>query len=271
MVRTIRYGARGSDVADLQQGLNKMPSMLPHLSVDGIYGSNSVGRVQELQRQHRLVSDGIVGPLTWGLFFQLLKQLGGGSGPPPQPPPPKKPQDVLRPQVIKIAERSIGKVNFSQQVGNRPKGIDFIKEIFKKAANINLSDGNFKTSSGSWTHVPIVDGSPKHWCGIFAVYCYREAGINSISWDLRSGKPVGPIQLAQWSPKWINEIKTADIGCVRAKSHHFLIKEVESGTPQARIWSIDGNQHDGQILEKRIGSPNNHKVGKDNFNYYILR
>lgn len=265
MARILRYGVRGDDVADFQQNLNRMPSILPQLAADGIYGPKTVRRTQEFQGQHNLVPDGIVGPITWSLFFQILKQLGG------PPPPPKTHYDVLRPIVIQIAERCIGKVNFLQFIDNRPKGIDFIKKIFKKVLNIDLTDANFKKKDGSWTEIPIIDGQAKSWCGIFAVYCYREAGIMSVSWDLNSGKPVGSIRIAQWSSNWVHDVKTADIGCVRRKSHHFLIKAVEPGRLQPRIESIDGNQSSGQILEKKIGDPMCHKFDKDNFNYYILK
>ena len=62
----------GPDVAELQNGLNRLPTQLPALAPDGIFGMRTHTRVQELQRTHQLTSDGIVGPMTWELFTRLL-------------------------------------------------------------------------------------------------------------------------------------------------------------------------------------------------------
>ena len=82
MNRTLRFYSTGDDVRKLQQGLNQLPSALPRLNVDGIYGAKTVGRVKEFQRDNSLVSDGVVGQHTWAMLLSLLSQL---LNPPVQP------------------------------------------------------------------------------------------------------------------------------------------------------------------------------------------
>ena len=82
MNRTLRFNSRGDDVRKLQQGLNELPSSLIKLSVDGIYGVKTVGRVKEFQGNNNLISDGIVGQNTWAMLLNFLPQL---LNPPVQP------------------------------------------------------------------------------------------------------------------------------------------------------------------------------------------
>lgn len=78
---TLRYGSRGPDVADLQREFDRLPSRLPRLQPDGIYGAKTTGRVRELQSGHGLVSDGVTGPMTWKLLGELLAALRPGAIP----------------------------------------------------------------------------------------------------------------------------------------------------------------------------------------------
>lgn len=64
--RTLRFGARGDDVQELQSRLNRAPEAKPHLAVDNIFGSQTLAAVKSFQAAHPpLVVDGVVGPLTW--------------------------------------------------------------------------------------------------------------------------------------------------------------------------------------------------------------
>jgi Putative peptidoglycan binding domain len=271
MNRTLRYGARGDDVAKLQEGLNLMPSSLARLNVDGIYGAKTVGRVQEFQHANALTPDGIVGPLTWGLFLDLLAQLQSIV-----PAPPPVSYDVLRPMIIKRAEECIGKVDFSKIENGKPRGIDFLKTMYHEATKTreSLSDAQFWDNSKKiWVQEPLLHGKRKSWCGIFCIYCYRKAGILSVTWDLENGKPSGPIDVNGWSANFVAGIKQADMGVVQHKSHHFLIESVEPGKKLPRMTTIDGNQDFGRIIKIKFdsGYPSPHQVLKDNFNYYSFK
>lgn len=267
MNRVLRYGSTGDDVAKLQQGLNLLPSTLEKLQPDGHYGPKTTSRVKEFQGANGLVPDGITGPLTWELFLRLLQQVQAG-GIPVVPELPKSAADALRPLVLAIAQQHIGRVDFSVMIGGKPKGLDFLIEMFRVAANVTLTEANFrKNGTGNWHWKPWI-GLPsqeKSWCGIFVVYCYRKAGLDA-SWNIGAGKPAGRVKLSSWSPQFATSICAADMGCVATQSHHFLIESVDGTGPAPTLTTIDGNQTWGRIERKSSF----HKVGKDNFNYYQL-
>ncbi|HRC37348.1 MAG: peptidoglycan-binding protein [Rubrivivax sp.] len=259
---TLRYASKGNDVVRLQQGMNLLPSAQPRLTADGVYGTKTTARVREFQSANSLTPDGVVGPLTWDLLLQLLAQLPAGI------PPGTLPFDALRPFVLTIAQKHIGSVDFLKLVNGRPRGIDFLIEMFRVAANTSITDAAFKLPNGAWVQEPLIGGQRKSWCGVFAVYCYRMAGI-PVFWDMVTGRPVGPLALNRWRPTFAAGIKPADIGAVRSKSHHFLIETVGAG-PVPRMTTIDGNQPAGRIDRIPSGSGEAHQVGVDNFNYYSL-
>lgn len=55
--RTLRRGARGEDVTQVQTGMGA--------AADGIFGAATEAAVRRFQRDKGLVADGIVGPTTW--------------------------------------------------------------------------------------------------------------------------------------------------------------------------------------------------------------
>ena len=69
--RTIRRGSRGHDVLCLQFILNQLMRLIfDELDVDGIFGKGTKRVVEGFQRDHDLVDDGIVGPLTWAALYE---------------------------------------------------------------------------------------------------------------------------------------------------------------------------------------------------------
>jgi peptidoglycan hydrolase-like protein with peptidoglycan-binding domain len=218
MPPTLYAGSTGPFVRQLQEGLNQLKSQLPPLAADGQFGSKTRGRVQEFQSSGQLTADGIVGPMTWELLARLLQQVAQG-GVPVMPAMPASTFDLVRPLVLATAQRHLGAVDFSQMVGGRPRGLDFLIEMFRFSANVQLTDANFrKGGNGAWNWKPWIGNTTqeKSWCGVFAVYCYRKAGI-PVRWDLGIGGPVGPIKLATYSPNFAADIKPGDIGGVHAE------------------------------------------------------
>ncbi|MCR8871643.1 peptidoglycan-binding domain-containing protein [Peribacillus frigoritolerans] len=59
---TLKKGSRSSYVRDLQQSLKDVKY---HVSVDGIFGTQTQNVVREFQVDHNLASDSIVGSKTW--------------------------------------------------------------------------------------------------------------------------------------------------------------------------------------------------------------
>jgi hypothetical protein len=265
---TLMYGSQGSFVTTLQQGLNKLPTALPRLVEDGIYGGKTTSRVKEFQSSKGLVSDGVTGPLTWQALLALLQQVAQGG----VPEVPAGAYDAMRPLVLLVAQQHFGMVDFSVMSGGRPKGLDFLIHMFDYAASAKLTDANFRDpATGGWIWTPWV-GLPtqrKSWCGVFAIYCYKKSGI-PVRWDMGLGGPIGPVKLNSFKPNFAAGIKQADIGCVQTQNHHFLIESVEGGGPLPAVSSIDGNTDWGRIQRRSPANATAHKVGKDNFNYYSL-
>ncbi|MDP1826960.1 MAG: peptidoglycan-binding protein [Archangium sp.] len=75
---TLRFGARGSAVVDLQQRLRS--AGFDPGGIDGTFGPRTQAAVRAYQSARGLGVDGIVGPQTWG-------SLRGASGPAPAPAP----------------------------------------------------------------------------------------------------------------------------------------------------------------------------------------
>lgn len=88
----LRRGSRGPAVRELQRKL--LDGGYKHSGVDGIFGPSTRGAVVALQRDHRLVRDGICGPKTWAVVDRLGS--GGGSDPEPDQPPTSGSHPMLR-------------------------------------------------------------------------------------------------------------------------------------------------------------------------------
>lgn len=69
-LRILHIGATGVDVIELQSTLSILkykPGM-----TDGIYGLKTASAVIQFQKENGCVSDGIVGPITWGYLKRLM-------------------------------------------------------------------------------------------------------------------------------------------------------------------------------------------------------
>jgi len=124
--KTLRKGATGPDVILLQSTLNaRPPSALPLLDVDGIFGSFTLARVKEFQRNNRLRASGIVGPATW-------RKLQPGA-------PIQKPTFYVEgrylhdPRGNKVILRGVNKMSVWD--GDDPTGAIYFPEIRQTGAN----------------------------------------------------------------------------------------------------------------------------------------
>jgi hypothetical protein len=72
---------------------------------------------------------------------------------------------------------------------------------------------------------------PKHWCGAFALWCLRQAGLTDWQWQVGKGFLSRLPQTRRPEP--------GDMGYVdQPFQHHFVVTEVDRHT----IGSVDGNQ-----------------------------
>lgn len=102
---TLRKGARGTAVADLQRRL--AAAGFSAGAVDGIFGSLTDAAVRSFQRARRLLVDGVVGPQTWGALPRAAPGTPGGGAPAvpatPYPAPPTAPASGLRARIVQAA------------------------------------------------------------------------------------------------------------------------------------------------------------------------
>tara|TARA_R100000458_G_C8262261_1_gene237639 strand:+ start:1055 stop:1795 length:741 start_codon:yes stop_codon:yes gene_type:complete len=67
--KPLRKGSRGKYVVLLQQQLNAR--IATHLVCDGIFGRKTLKAVKKFQRNHPIMVDGIVGPITWRFLWTV--------------------------------------------------------------------------------------------------------------------------------------------------------------------------------------------------------
>lgn len=84
----ISMGARGEDVAAIQNCLNNIAAVypdIPSVAVDGIFGSETQNAVMAFQTFCNIRVDGIVGRETWNQLMELCASVSGGKVPDPIP------------------------------------------------------------------------------------------------------------------------------------------------------------------------------------------
>lgn len=86
------------------------------------------------------------------------------------------------------------------------------------------------TGQKYWPGVGVERPYPKHWCGAFALWCLRQAGLCTWSWSIGKGFAFR-----------LHTTKTpepGDIAYYSRKQHHAIVERVEGDT----VHTVDGNQ-----------------------------
>ncbi|MCL4796776.1 MAG: peptidoglycan-binding protein [Bryobacteraceae bacterium] len=278
---TLSIGARGPAVVVLQTALNKAMPALPPLVPDGAFGPATRSRVVEFQRSRRLSPDGVVGPNTWAALGSAA--VGGPPVPPGFPPPPAPPGQTPAPPAppspaagngagAKIAAVALkeyqnfgwfGNTAFnpsnpriagkrcSDSVTRKRQGGEHLREIFSIAGGpaadrcLTLSKQAEAMYGRSYSASERNNTDIVSWCGIFALYCAKQAGLRLSGWPLKysigKAKPTD-----EWRVRGPGEApEPGDIGIIHpmAENHHFVVTQVAGTT----ISSIDGNS--GMLME----------------------
>ncbi len=136
--------------------------------------------------------------------------------------------------IVAIARSMIGKVKSKQSAGGDLRyGYDLLLEIFKVSA------------PGVWSEdvIKYMKYKLPSWCGIFATYCIKKAGINIGNWQM--GKGVS----AYGTLKQTSTPQSGDIGYIdKPFQHHCIVSKVDGDM----IESIDGNSGwYGEIMENK--------------------
>ena len=72
---TIRRGNKGADVIECQTMLTRLGYDIGKTGIDGDFGRATEAGVKAFQSDHRLVVDGVVGPMTWDALDKAVAQL----------------------------------------------------------------------------------------------------------------------------------------------------------------------------------------------------
>jgi peptidoglycan hydrolase-like protein with peptidoglycan-binding domain len=192
------------------------------------------------------------------LFEQRVKQIfdtlgavpvpGGGTGPSPTPggggvpgpgpvPATGTTEAAQREAIVANALAMMAEPTIeakSKGGDGFRKGWQKLKVIFETAGpdytRAGWEENNLKRS----TAVSNTAGIP-HWCGIFALWAHRAAGLNVGTWKI--GKGIGANPAFRSIPA--AQVKKGDVGYINQPyQHHFIVREVY---PDGTIDTIDGN------------------------------
>lgn len=279
---TLAFGACGPAVVVLQTALNKAMPSLPPLTPDGAFGPATRNRVIDFQRSRNLNPDGVVGPNTWAALAGAA--VGGPPAPPGFPPPPTPPGQPVAPPPpppapaagsgfgAKIAAVALKEYqnfgwfgNTTLSPGNpriagkrcsdattrKRQGGEHLREIFALAGGpapdrcLTLTKQAEAMYGRSYSASERNNTDIVSWCGIFALYCAKQAGLRLSGWPLKYsiGKPKAG---DEWRPRAPGESpEPGDIGIIHpmAENHHFVVTQVSGNS----VSSIDGNS--GMLME----------------------
>lgn len=260
MKPTLRLGSRGSHVAALQQLLNvATPPTTAPLTPDGAFGPLTLGRVRQVQHHLKLVADGIVGPLTW-TALEALNAVPGSPSPPPAPGPGPGTSDAKRLAIVKKARTELtmhgSSVRAKSPGGKDPAtgrtlraGHDRLFEYFRltspapgKPGSTYWGDDQVRIlwKPGQLSPMP-------HWCGIFALWVVKAAGLPVGTWKMGHG--INAVS-------GFKQVFTPRPGDIVVKAipfqHHAVVEKVEVVGGATWIHSIDGNSGmDSRITANR--------------------
>lgn len=284
MRAVLSIGSSGPAVVQLQILLNRGASNLPRLAPDGVFGPATRARVVEFQMSKGLVPDGVVGPATWAaLEGQSQPSPGapaqpapGGPLPGTAPPGPATPaavpsgEQAARDAIVAIARREfqvfgwhtnttfgvtnprIAGMRCADAASRLRQGGSHLSEIFTAAGAPGASrcltlspQAEAMYASGSYTAQQRNNTDIISWCGIFALYCYKSAGLRMSPWPLKYSigkpKPGDQLRIRQVG----EQIQPGDIGIVEpaVRNHHFVVTAADGNV----VSSIDGNA--GLLME----------------------
>jgi hypothetical protein len=265
----LRIGSVGDSVRLLQGALNLAPTLQPRLTEDGQFGPKTNGRVREFQGQKKLVPDGVVGPLTWAQLEPMLRQLMALID---RYALPVHEEEKLRQRIVDVARSSFDLWGWGPKGTPKPDGTS---GRIAAAFGYGPSIGDMRARQGGPALATIYsmagagganclairgeaekayklpDSDPNKrgrinqdigsWCGIFATYCLRAAGLTRANWDRVSHQDSGCFTRLGFN----DAVRRGDIGVYKYGrqgaeiNHHFVV--VEDAGPGAMVHSIDGN------------------------------
>jgi hypothetical protein len=112
-----------------------------------------------------------------------------------------------------------------------------------------------------------VQGRVKHWCGVFACYILRQAGVKA-RWTLLTGKIVGD---GVTKLPGHRNIVPGDIAIINSGDHHFIVTDIDYASNT--LQSVDGNagwQYIRNVKSKKIQYSGPHASTKSIVAFYRI-
>jgi hypothetical protein len=88
-----------------------------------------------------------------------------------------------------------------------------------------------------------VGGQVKHWCGIFACYVIRQAGLSAVRWTLYGGKMLN-IEYRNGN----KNMAPGDVAIIVSGNHHFIVTDIDYSSNS--MSTVEGNTS-GQYIRAR--------------------
>lgn len=258
MPQTLSLGAVGAAVSELQKALNQLPTKLAKLTADGVFGPKTRSRVVEFQGDNGLETDGIVGPITWEKLLALVAALADL----PQT------NDLGRLAVVAVARGEASIPGVAAKLPGGKDAADPRKRTFRMGHPRLLK---YFLVTGAAGATPYMEAAVTylekqgqlapmpHWCGIFALWAVKTAGMNVGGWNL--GKGISSVKgfRQTWTPG------PGDVGyeSLGEFQHHFVVEKVVPEGSVLRLHTVEGNSppnSNHKIASDRIHDPNAKQV-----------
>ena len=248
MPQTLTLGAVGAAVTELQNALNQLPTKLAKLTSDGVFGPKTRSRVQEFQGDNGLQTDGIVGPITWEKLLALVAALADV----PQT------NNLGRLAVVAVARGEASIPGVAAKLPGAQDLSDPRKRSFRMGHTRLLK---YFRATGAASATPFMEAAVTylekqgqlapmpHWCGIFALWAVKTAGMNVGGWNLGQGISSVRGFRQTFAPA------PGDVGyeTLGEFQHHFIVEKAVPEGSAFRLHTVEGNS-----------PPNsNHKIASD--------
>ena len=197
--------------------------------------------------------------------------------------------ETQRERICRVAEEKLG---LTSDAGKRPyqgerRGWESLKRIFddillepfdwnskyKAPYHCKMDDKDYDLTfleGVQRAHMRVPRGDPKksgiHWCGIFALWVWSQAGLGRVKWSRRKGGPrVGDGPLKASSKK--NAFLPGDIGVIPTDTHHFIF--VSRLPDRQRLVTVDGNWGNQEIVKMPGGPGDIHLLSQVRYFYSV--
>src|SRR5581483_11819503 len=138
---------------------------------------------------------------------------------------------AVRQRVVAVALGEVGRVDDRGGQNGFKKGWARLKQYFDEATD--WGPDSFAKGASVKNGIQLAGQNPPggEWCGIFATWCVKQAGV-SAQWVWGRG----PSLVAHYDKQ---NVQPGDIGVIAHNQHHFIIVKRDGNS----IWTVSGNSY----------------------------